>query len=133
VPDNPRNALATVVDNAAALARAEHAPAAAEARAWLGQIGLGLALLVWACCSPQSSCSCWRSRPCCGAPRPGPRDSHVARDHWPRRWAFFFLSARELRKLKGIRMNRLASTDNEDELARADLSVMQSRAKLSHS
>jgi len=46
----------------------------------------------------------------------------------------FFLSARELRKLKVFAMNRLASTDNEaDGAGRAELSVMQSRAKLSHS
>ena len=44
-PDNPADALATVIDNAAALARAELRLAAAEAKAWLVRIGLGVSLL----------------------------------------------------------------------------------------
>ena len=44
-PGNPAEALAAVVDNVTALARAELRLAAAEARAWLLRIGLGVALL----------------------------------------------------------------------------------------
>lgn len=44
-PENPADALAAVLDNAAALARAEVRLAAAEARAWLIRIGFGLVLL----------------------------------------------------------------------------------------
>jgi len=44
-PDNPAEALAVVVDNVTALARAELRLAAAETRAWLLRIGLGVALL----------------------------------------------------------------------------------------
>ena len=43
--DNPAEALAAVVDNAAALARAELRLAAAEAKATLVRLGLGLGLL----------------------------------------------------------------------------------------
>jgi high-affinity K+ transport system ATPase subunit B len=44
-PDNPAEALAAVVENATALARAELRLAATEARAWLVRIALGLTLL----------------------------------------------------------------------------------------
>ena len=45
-PERPSDALATVIDNATELARAELRLAAAEAKAWLLRAGLGLAL-VW--------------------------------------------------------------------------------------
>lgn len=44
--EKPSDALATVIDNATALARAELRLAAAEAKGWLIRAGLGLAL-VW--------------------------------------------------------------------------------------
>lgn len=44
-PDNPGEALAAVVDNVGALARAELRLAATEARAFLARIGAGLVLL----------------------------------------------------------------------------------------
>ena len=44
-PDSPARALASVVDNATALARAEVKLAAAETRAWLMRVGLGVGLL----------------------------------------------------------------------------------------
>lgn len=44
-PDNPAEALAAVVDNVAALARAELKLAAMEARAFIARIGTGLVLL----------------------------------------------------------------------------------------
>jgi len=44
--ERPSDALATVIDNATELARAELRLAAAEAKAWLIRAGLGLAL-VW--------------------------------------------------------------------------------------
>jgi hypothetical protein len=43
--DTPAHALAAVVENATALARAELRLGAAEARAWLFRIGFGLVLL----------------------------------------------------------------------------------------
>lgn len=43
--DTPAHALAAVVENATALARAELRLGAAEARAWLIRIGFGLVLL----------------------------------------------------------------------------------------
>jgi hypothetical protein len=43
--DAPAGALAAVLENATALARAEVRLAAAEARAWLLRIGVGLAVL----------------------------------------------------------------------------------------
>jgi hypothetical protein len=45
-PDNPSEAVAAVVDNLGALARAELRLAAMEAKAWLLRISLGL-VLVW--------------------------------------------------------------------------------------
>lgn len=47
-PENPADALAAVLDDATALARAEMRLAAAEARAWLIRIGFGLVLLWFA-------------------------------------------------------------------------------------
>jgi len=44
--DKPSDALATVIENATALARAELRLAAAEAKGWLFRAGLGL-VLVW--------------------------------------------------------------------------------------
>lgn len=44
-PDNPGEALAAVVDNVGALARAELRLAAIEARAFMARIGAGLVLL----------------------------------------------------------------------------------------
>lgn len=44
-PDTPARALASVVDNATALARAELRLAAAETRAWLLRVGIGVGLL----------------------------------------------------------------------------------------
>lgn len=44
-PDNPTEAVAAVIDNIGALARAELRLAATEAKAWLFRIGLGLVLL----------------------------------------------------------------------------------------
>jgi hypothetical protein len=44
-PDNPGEALAAVVDNVGALARAELRLAAMEARAFIARIGAGLVLL----------------------------------------------------------------------------------------
>jgi hypothetical protein len=44
-PDNPAEALAGVVENATALARAELRLVATEARAWLVRVGLGLTML----------------------------------------------------------------------------------------
>jgi hypothetical protein len=44
-PDTPADALAAVLENTAALARAEVRLAAAEARAWLLRMSLGLVLL----------------------------------------------------------------------------------------
>ncbi len=44
-PDNPGEALAAVVDNVGALARAELRLAAMEARAYVARVGVGLVLL----------------------------------------------------------------------------------------
>lgn len=44
-PENPAEALATVVDDVGRLARAELQLAATEAKAWLARIGFGLVLL----------------------------------------------------------------------------------------
>jgi hypothetical protein len=102
-PDSPADALAAVVDNAAALARAELRLAAAEARAWLVRIGLGVALLWLGLMLTQGFVLLLALSPVLWSAQTWPRVTVMLLVSLAPTLGVFFFGARELRKLKDIR------------------------------
>jgi hypothetical protein len=102
-PDNPADAVAAVLDNAAALARAELRLAAAEAKAWLVRIGLGVSLLWLGLMLTQVFVLLAALSPVLLHTQPWPHVTLMLLLSLATTMGAFSFAARELRKLKDVR------------------------------
>ena len=102
-PEGPAEALTAVVDNVAALARAELRLAAAEARAWLVRVGLGVSLLWLGLMLTQALVLLLAISPVLLTTQTWPRVICMLVLSLVPTLGVFFFAARELKKLKDIR------------------------------
>ena len=100
--DNPAEALAAVVDNAAALARAELRLAAAEAKATLLRLGLGLSLLWLSLLLAQVFALLLALTPLLLRDQPGANVALMLALSFVPLLAAFAFARRELRRLKDV-------------------------------
>jgi len=101
--DSPADALATVIDNAGALARAELRLATAEAKAWLVRMSLGVWLFGLGLLLTQSFVLLVALAPYLLTSLPWPRVALMLLLSFAPTLGALLLGARELRKLKDTR------------------------------
>lgn len=112
--DRPSDALATVIDNATELARAELRLAAAEAKAWLIRAGLGLALVWLALLLTQVFVFVLALSPLALSNHSGPRVAIMLAASLMPVLVVSALAARELRTLKRLQSGVYDEAKNED-------------------
>jgi len=112
--DKPSDALATVIENATALARAELRLAAAEAKVWLIRAGLGLTLVWLALLLTQVFVLVLALSPLALSGHSGPRVAVMLAASLLPLLVVSALAARELRALKHLPLGVYEGTKNED-------------------